>query len=72
VTDVPTWPANSSSAVGVPPQWVVEKLHKNKIVVASVIGHPKHCVNVLKAQVDMVIFQGAEGEYLLFLRYPAV
>ncbi|PWN88995.1 2-nitropropane dioxygenase [Acaromyces ingoldii] len=49
------------SAVGVPPQWVVDKLHKNKIVVAGIIGHPKHVKNVLKAGADMIIYQGGEG-----------
>ncbi|UZJ51180.1 hypothetical protein CBS101457_000500 [Exobasidium rhododendri] len=49
------------SAVGVPPTWVVEKLHKNNIVVAGIIGHPKHVKNVLKAGADMIIYQGGEG-----------
>lgn len=49
------------SAVGVPPQWVVEKLHKNGIFVAGIIGHPKHVQGVLKAGSDMIIFQGGEG-----------
>lgn len=49
------------SAVGVPPQWVVEKLHKNGILVAGIIGHPKHVAGVLKAGSDMVIYQGGEG-----------
>lgn len=51
----------NSSAVGVPPAWVVEKLHKNKIYVAGIIGHPKHVNNVLKSGADMVIYQGGEG-----------
>lgn len=50
-----------SSAVGVPPAWVVEKLHKNKIVVAGIIGHPKHVAKTLESGADMVIYQGGEG-----------
>ncbi|SNX85935.1 probable dioxygenases related to 2-nitropropane dioxygenase [Melanopsichium pennsylvanicum] len=49
------------SAVGVPPVEVVQKLHKANIVVAGIIGHPKHAPKVLDAGVDMVIFQGGEG-----------
>lgn len=41
---------------------MVEKLHKNKIVVAGIIGHPKHVKNVLKSGADMIIYQGGEGE----------
>lgn len=44
-----------------PPAWVVEKLHKNNIIVAGIIGHPKHVKNVLKSGADMVIYQGGEG-----------
>jgi NAD(P)H-dependent flavin oxidoreductase YrpB (nitropropane dioxygenase family) len=47
-------------AVGTPPDWVVKKLHENNILVAGIIGHPKHVANVLKAGSDMVIFQGGE------------
>ncbi|KAJ1036693.1 hypothetical protein NDA10_000430 [Ustilago hordei] len=49
------------SAVGVPPAQVVSKLHAAKIIVAGIIGHPKHAPKVLEAGVDMVIFQGGEG-----------
>lgn len=49
------------SAVGVPPDWVVEKLHKNGILVAGIIGHPKHVKGVLNAGADMIIYQGGEG-----------
>lgn len=50
-----------SSAVGVPPKQVVEKLHNAKIPVANIIGHPKHVPNALKAGCDMIIYQGGEG-----------
>ncbi|SJX63691.1 uncharacterized protein SRS1_14442 [Sporisorium reilianum f. sp. reilianum] len=49
------------SAVGVPPVDMVKKLHANKILVAGIIGHPKHAPKVLEAGVDMIIFQGGEG-----------
>lgn len=32
------------SAVGVPPKWVIEKLHKNGILIMNMVGHPKHAV----------------------------
>lgn len=31
------------SAVGVPPRWVVEKLHATGVLYANIIGHPKVC-----------------------------
>ncbi|EPQ30061.1 uncharacterized protein PFL1_02178 [Pseudozyma flocculosa PF-1] len=49
------------SAVGVPPVDVVKKLHNAGIVVAGIIGHPKHVGKVLDAGVDMIIYQGGEG-----------
>lgn len=32
------------SAVGIPPEWVVEKLHAAKIPVMNMIGAPKVCL----------------------------
>ncbi|EJT47484.1 hypothetical protein A1Q2_04497 [Trichosporon asahii var. asahii CBS 8904] len=48
-------------AIGVCPPAVVEKLHKGGVVVANMIGHPKHVAKVCDAGVDMVIAQGGEG-----------
>ncbi|KAN0060825.1 hypothetical protein ACQY0O_007484 [Thecaphora frezii] len=49
------------SAVGVPPVDVVKKLHGAGIIVAGIIGHPKHVEKTLAAGADMIIFQGGEG-----------
>jgi NAD(P)H-dependent flavin oxidoreductase YrpB (nitropropane dioxygenase family) len=31
------------SAVGVPPKWVVDKLHEHGVLYANIVGHPKVC-----------------------------
>ncbi|CAM1507905.1 Fc.00g047530.m01.CDS01 [Cosmosporella sp. VM-42] len=49
------------SAVGVPPKHVIEKLHKNGILVMNMVGHPKHAIKALDLGVDMVCPQGGEG-----------
>jgi len=49
------------SAVGVPPSAVVEKLHKAGILVANMVGHPKHVSKALEGGVDFIIAQGGEG-----------
>eukprot|EP00754_Rhynchopus_humris_P043387 Rhum_TRINITY_DN3195_c0_g1::Rhum_TRINITY_DN3195_c0_g1_i1::g.9650::m.9650 len=49
------------SAVGVPPKWAVDKLHAAGIVVANIIGHPKHATKALELGVDVIIAQGYEG-----------
>ncbi|ATY58908.1 2-nitropropane NPD [Cordyceps militaris] len=49
------------SAVGVPPQYIIEKLHKNNILVMNMVGHPKHAKKALDLGVDMVCAQGTEG-----------
>jgi len=49
------------SAVGVPPEWAVQKLHKAGILVANMIGHPKHELKALDVGVDIIIAQGGEG-----------
>ncbi|KAK5993853.1 putative nitronate monooxygenase [Cladobotryum mycophilum] len=48
-------------AVGVPPKYVIEKLHKNGILVMNMVGHPKHAVKALDLGVDIVCPQGGEG-----------
>jgi len=48
-------------AVGVPPAWVVEKLHKNNIVVANMVGHPRHAKKAIESGVDLIIAQGTEA-----------
>ena len=49
------------SAVGVPPAHIIEKLHKNGILVMNMVGHPKHAVKALDLGVDIVAAQGGEG-----------
>ena len=48
-------------AVGVPPRWVVDKLHANGSVVMNIIGSPKHVSGCIKAGVDIVCAQGTEA-----------
>jgi len=49
------------SAVGVPPTWVVEKLHAAGIPVMNMIGSVKHVPKALAVGVDMICAQGTEG-----------
>eukprot|EP00929_Paragymnodinium_shiwhaense_P066703 TRINITY_DN33490_c0_g1_i2.p1 TRINITY_DN33490_c0_g1~~TRINITY_DN33490_c0_g1_i2.p1 ORF type:complete len:334 (-),score=75.51 TRINITY_DN33490_c0_g1_i2:123-1124(-) len=48
-------------AVGVPPEWMVEKLHAAGIPVMNMVGHPHHVEKALAAGVDMICAQGGEG-----------
>mmetsp|Transcript_35628 Transcript_35628/g.69912 ORF Transcript_35628/g.69912 Transcript_35628/m.69912 type:complete len:358 (+) Transcript_35628:40-1113(+) len=48
-------------AVGVPPKWLVDKLHAAKIPIMNMIGHPKHVIKALDAGVDLICAQGSEG-----------
>ncbi|KAM0816181.1 hypothetical protein AB5N19_01982 [Seiridium cardinale] len=49
------------SAVGVPPAWAVEKLHKAGILYMNMVGHPKHVHKACQAGADLICAQGAEG-----------
>merc|ERR1719192_1131334 len=49
------------SAVGVPPKYVVEKLHANGIPVMNMMGSPNHVAKALDAGVDIICAQGGEG-----------
>ena len=49
------------SAVGVPPGWAVEKLHKAGIVCANMVGSPRNAEKAIQAGMDVVIAQGTEG-----------
>lgn len=65
------------SAVGVPPNWVVEKLHANGIVVANMVGSPRHVPKALDAGVDVLIAQGSEagghtGDVATFVLVPQI
>lgn len=49
------------SAVGVPPEHVIKRLHEAGILVMNMVGHPKHAHKALRAGVDIVCAQGGEG-----------
>ncbi|EKM57576.1 uncharacterized protein PHACADRAFT_170818 [Phanerochaete carnosa HHB-10118-sp] len=49
------------SAIGVPPRWAVDKLHKAGILVMNMVGHPKHVPKALDARVDLICAQASEG-----------
>lgn len=48
-------------AVGVPPVWLVEKLHSAGILVMNMVGHVKHVEKALNTGVDLICAQGGEG-----------
>lgn len=48
-------------AVGVPPKWVIDKLHAVGTVCANMIGEPGHIKKALEVGVDMLIAQGTEA-----------
>ncbi|CAL1714342.1 unnamed protein product [Somion occarium] len=48
-------------AIGVPPNWVVEKLHNAGIPIMNMVGHPKHVAKALDAGVDLICAQAGEG-----------
>ncbi|KAM0715072.1 hypothetical protein Q7P37_009537 [Cladosporium fusiforme] len=49
------------SAVGVPPQAVVDRIHKAGIYYMNMIGHPKHVAKCLALGADLICAQGGEG-----------
>jgi len=49
------------SAVGIPPRWVVDDLHKAGILVMNMVGAPKHVKKAIAAGVDLICAQGGEG-----------
>lgn len=48
-------------AVGVPPKWVVDKLHAAGIVVMNMTGLPKHAQGALDVGCDIICAQGTEA-----------
>ncbi|KAI3598424.1 2-nitropropane dioxygenase [Moniliophthora roreri] len=48
-------------AIGIPPRWAVEKLHKAGIAVMNMVGHPKHVAKALSVGVDLICAQAGEG-----------
>ncbi|KAL5359201.1 oxidoreductase [Aspergillus floccosus] len=49
------------SAVGVPPERVIKRLHDAGILIMNMVGAPKHAEKALKLGVDIVCAQGGEG-----------
>ncbi|KAH8693708.1 putative oxidoreductase [Talaromyces proteolyticus] len=49
------------SAVGVPPEHTIKRLHEAGILVMNMVGAPKHAEKALKRGVDIVCAQGGEG-----------
>lgn len=50
-----------ASALGTPPDWLVERAHANGIPVAALAGRIDHAVAHKEAGVDLIIAQGTEG-----------
>ena len=48
-------------AVGIPPVWVVEKLHAAGILVMNMAGAPRHVTKALEVGVDIICATGGEG-----------
>lgn len=54
-------PALFISAVGLPPEWVVKKLHEHGILIMNMCGRAKHAVAAAKLGADIVCVQGGQG-----------
>eukprot|EP01064_Diplonema_japonicum_P019687 TRINITY_DN2847_c0_g3_i2.p1 TRINITY_DN2847_c0_g3~~TRINITY_DN2847_c0_g3_i2.p1 ORF type:complete len:357 (+),score=100.08 TRINITY_DN2847_c0_g3_i2:122-1192(+) len=50
-----------TAAVGVPPRWVVEKLHAAGVLVMNMVGAPHHVDKALAVGVDIICCQGYEA-----------
>jgi hypothetical protein len=50
-----------ASALGTPPQWLVDKAHAHGIPVAALAGRIDHAVAHKEGGVDLIIAQGTEG-----------
>lgn len=48
-------------AVGVPPKWVVDKLHSGGVVCMNMVGSPKHVPKALEVGMDVICAQGSEA-----------
>jgi len=48
-------------AVGIPPKWVCDKMHKAGIVVMNMIGAPHHVPKCLEVGCDIICAQGTEA-----------
>ncbi len=64
-------------AVGVPPKWVVDRLHSAGVLVMNMVGLPKHAEKALECGCDMICAQGTEagghtGDLATSVLVPAV
>lgn len=64
------------SAVGIPPKYIVDKLHKHNILYMNMIGHPKHVHKACAVGADIICAQGGEagghtGEIATSILIPA-
>lgn len=48
-------------AVGVPPKWVVDKLHAAGVLIMNMVGSPRNAQKAIDAGVDLLCAQGTEG-----------
>lgn len=48
-------------AVGVPPKWIMDKLHAGGVIVGNMVGSVRNAEKALEAGVDVLIAQGTEG-----------
>jgi NAD(P)H-dependent flavin oxidoreductase YrpB (nitropropane dioxygenase family) len=49
------------SAVGVPPKYIIDKLHSHGILVMNMVGAPKHAQKAIDLGIDIICAQGSEG-----------
>ncbi|MCJ1317495.1 hypothetical protein MMC15_002820 [Xylographa vitiligo] len=49
------------SAVGIPPESVVRRLHEGEVVVMNMVGAPRHAEKAFEVGCDIVCAQGGEG-----------
>jgi NAD(P)H-dependent flavin oxidoreductase YrpB (nitropropane dioxygenase family) len=47
--------------VGVPPKWMVDKLHAGGVLVGNMVGSVRNTVKAIEAGADIIIAQGSEG-----------
>merc|ERR1719183_2812119 len=47
-------------AVGVPPKWIMDKLHAGGVVVGNMVGSVRNAEKALEQGVDVLIAQGTE------------
>jgi NAD(P)H-dependent flavin oxidoreductase YrpB (nitropropane dioxygenase family) len=48
-------------AVGVPPKWIMDKLHAGGVIVGNMVGSVRNAEKALEAGADVLIAQGTEG-----------